>query len=147
MIIKMTELLTILLIILIFLSACSTKIRIAKVELVNKVVYQEEIEQYPIKVISSRKNFEKVLGNKNKSISKLYPKLDTMFFDFENYDYVFSFGKALDRLEYGKSLSKKHDFCDYLGKTPVFPVYSKTNDRVVYVYKLEEKNQYRQQCP
>ncbi len=59
-----------------FLLSCNRKIRVAQIEFVGEILYQEEIKEYPVKIINDKKSFEKIIGNKNKTIFKLYAKIN-----------------------------------------------------------------------
>lgn len=127
--------------------SCCKKSDFAEIELFDKIAFNESIKHHPLKIFNNQSAFNKNFDKKNKSIYKLYDQLRTLDYDFKNFDYVFSFGKKLDKLEFSEKLTKNKDHCKYLDKIPVFPVYGEINEEIVFIYKLRVKNKYRHQCP
>jgi len=120
-----------------------------KVELflICEVSFDDEVERHPLALARNKQQLYDLLGRDHKPTQKFYFKLRSIDYDFGNFDYVFSFGKKIEKLEYGKKLARKYDLCEYLGKIPVFPKYAKGDKHKIYVYGIKEKNIFRTQCP
>ncbi|MFD2908891.1 hypothetical protein ACFSX9_09090 [Flavobacterium ardleyense] len=97
--------------------------------------------QYPPKLFSSKEQLTNVLSQSNKPLYILKKDINCEKYDFEKYDYLFSFGKEVIKIQ------PTEDECDYLSKQPIKISNSKRNTgNYIFVYTVD-KNKYRDLCP
>ncbi|MDA8693436.1 hypothetical protein N9L92_05175, partial [Saprospiraceae bacterium] len=84
-----------------------------------------------------------IFTQKHKPLYKLKDYINYEKFDFDKYDYLLVFSKELSNIKPTK------DECDYASKTPIEPIYNIDKEEInyIYIYKILDKNKYRNLCP
>jgi hypothetical protein len=111
-------------------------------EFVKSIDIKENFD-YPPKLIHKKEQLIHIFTQKHKPLYKLKGYINYEAFDFENFDYLLVFNNELLKIEVAE------DECGYLSKTPVKAIYSEGNkeNSYIYVYKIFDKNKYRDLCP
>lgn len=68
-------------------------------------------------------------------------------FDFENYDYLITYQKTLNKLQYSPYLTKEKDDIYFDKRTPLIPTWNKTETDKVYIYRIKKNDHFRAPGP
>jgi hypothetical protein len=126
------------LILVIMMSCKNVKVKfefVRKINIVNKF-------EYSSRLINNKKQLTHIFNQKNKPLYDLRNYIDYNDYNFENYDYIITFGKKLVKIKLSE------DDCNYLSKIPIETLFGEESlDNNLYIYKLQNKNKYRNLCP
>ncbi|GAB1251878.1 hypothetical protein Tsumi_09830 [Porphyromonas miyakawae] len=68
-------------------------------------------------------------------------------FDFEKYDYLITYQKTLNKLQYSPYLTKEKDDIYFDKRTPLIPTWNKRGTDKVYVYRIKKNDHFRAPGP
>lgn len=68
-------------------------------------------------------------------------------FDFEKYDYLITYQKTLNKLQYSPYLTKEKDDIYFDKRTPLIPTWNKTETDKVYIYRIKKNDHFRAPGP
>lgn len=111
-------------------------------EFIEKVEIKEKFE-YPSKLVNKKEQLVHIFTQKHKPLYNLKDYINYEKFDFDEYDYLLVFSRELS------SIKPTKDECDYLSKIPIKTIYNmnKEENNYIYIYKIFDKNKYRDLCP
>lgn len=68
-------------------------------------------------------------------------------FDFKKYDYLITYQKTLNKLQYSPYLTKEKDDIYFDRRTPLIPTWNKTETDKVYIYRIKKNDHFRAPGP
>lgn len=68
-------------------------------------------------------------------------------FDFEKYDYLITYQKTLNKLQYSPYLTKEKDDIYFDKRTPLIPTWNKRGTDKVYIYRIKKNDHFRAPGP
>lgn len=68
-------------------------------------------------------------------------------FDFEKYDYLITYQKILNKLQYSPYLTKEKDDIYFDKRTPLIPTWNKRGTDKVYIYRIKKNDHFRAPGP